>query len=113
MKNSQATAKNFKTRNSKDYPIKLLRLPYQYNATMICRLYGDLDSQKFKVSWVPLIHYIITFGSSFNWVDILSSTLAQKISVTKHMDLGKYPKIYISSHLKDMMCLVHAYPEMG
>jgi hypothetical protein len=73
----------------------------------------EMDAQKFKVSWVPLIHYITTSRSSFNWDDILSSTLTQAISATKHMAPRKYPIFHMSSYLLDIMCLVHAYLEMG
>jgi hypothetical protein len=66
MKSWWLQGKKFKTRASDDYPINLLSLPYQYVMAMICRVYGELDAQKLKVSWVLVIHYITTSRLSFN-----------------------------------------------
>jgi len=103
----------FKTRASYDYLTNLLRPPYQYAVGILCRLYGEFDAKKIRVSWVPLIHYITIVGSIFNWEEILSSMLAHAISAVKHMAPGKYPSFYMTSYLLDVMCLIHTYPKMG
>jgi hypothetical protein len=113
MNNRWVLGKKFKTRASDDYPTNLLRPPYQYVVVMLCKLYGDPDAQKFKVSLVHLIHSITTTGSIFTWADILTSTLAEAISTTKHMALEKHPSFHMASYLLNIMCVICAYPRMG
>jgi hypothetical protein len=75
--------KSFKIRPSGEYPTSLLRTLYQYVVAMLCRLYGEHDASKFMLSLVPLIYYIVDIGSSFNWDDILSTSLEDSIRAAK------------------------------
>jgi hypothetical protein len=89
MRNWWVPGKNFKIGSSDDYSKLFLRTPYQCVVAMLYRLYGEVDAQKFRVSWVPLIHSITTTKSIFNWEVILSSTLEEVISSMKHMNKNK------------------------
>jgi hypothetical protein len=80
---------------------------------MICRCYGELDAQKFKMSWVPLIYYIIVIGSTFSWDNILSFVLGGSTCNNKAQLQGSFLIFHMSSYLLDVMCVVHAYPQMG
>jgi hypothetical protein len=59
-------SKHFKTITLNEYHTISLRLPYQYVVAMVCRLYGELYSYNFKITRVPLIHYITLSRASFN-----------------------------------------------
>ena len=41
---------------------------------MLNRLYGQTDFQYSKLKWFPILHSIISKGTLFNWVDILSTS---------------------------------------
>jgi hypothetical protein len=47
---------SFKIIADKIYPIPRLKKPPMLVAIMLCHLYGENDSFKFKLGWVPLIH---------------------------------------------------------
>jgi hypothetical protein len=105
--------KTFNLRPSGEYPTTSLRTPYQYIVVMLCRLYGEQDASKFTLSLMPLIYYCVDEGSSFNWVDILSTTLTESITVVKETSPGQFPSFHMSSYLLDIMCVRHQYPKMG
>jgi hypothetical protein len=67
--------KVFKSRWSREYPTNLLQTPYQYEVAMLCRIYGEPDAQRFMITWVPLKYYVVDVRSTFNWDEILSSSL--------------------------------------
>lgn len=75
--------KTFKSRPSSEYPNNLLKTPYQYVVFMLCRLYGKPDASKFLITWVPLIYYVVDVGSTFNWVNILSTSLEEALRIAK------------------------------
>jgi hypothetical protein len=51
---------SFKVIGDKVYPIPRLNKSPMLVAIMLCLLYGEKDSSKFKLSWVPLIHQVLT-----------------------------------------------------
>jgi hypothetical protein len=97
--------KHFKTRNLNEYLTNALRFPYQYDVAMVCKLYGEPNGHKFKITWVPLIHYVTFAGSSFNWEYIISSTVIEAIVVFQHMDLGNFPSFHMSYYILDITCV--------
>jgi hypothetical protein len=62
---------------------------------------------------VPLIYYITDVGSSFNWDDILSTTLEYSLKAAKEITPDEFPSFHKSSYLLEMVCVFHQYPEMG
>jgi hypothetical protein len=102
MKSWYKLSKHFKTGSSNDYPIYSL----QYVVATLCRIYEERDAHKFKILWVPLIHYVISSRSSFNLANILSSRKTR-------YHHGKFPNFHMSSYLLDMMCVMHAYRGPG
>jgi hypothetical protein len=80
---------------------------------MLCRLYGELDAQKFRMTWVPLLYYVADVGSTFNWVDILSSSLEEALKVGKNITPREFLSFHMSSYLLDVMCICHSFPQMG
>jgi hypothetical protein len=104
--------KLFKSMPSSEYPNNLFRMPYQYVVVMIYRLYGVPDASKLPMTWVPLIYYIVDVELTFNWSDILSTSLEEAIRTVKTTVPGKFPSFHMSSYLLDMVCIFHAYPQM-
>jgi hypothetical protein len=49
-----------------EYPTNLLKMPYQYAVAMLCILYEESDAQRSRITWVPLLYYVIGVGSYFN-----------------------------------------------
>jgi hypothetical protein len=39
--------------------------------------------------------------------------LTQALSTAKHTAPGKYPSLHMACYLLDVMCVIHAYVEMG
>jgi hypothetical protein len=74
-----------------------------------------MGSKMLLNSLVPnaLIYYYVDEGSSFNWDDILSTSLAESITVVKETEPGKFPSFHMASYLLDIMCICHQYPKMG
>jgi hypothetical protein len=64
--------------SDKVYSIQSLKKLQMLVAIMLCRLYGENDSLKFKLGWVPLIHQTLE-GKIFNWAHILSQTFNKKL----------------------------------
>jgi hypothetical protein len=60
---------------NKIYHVPRLKKSPMLVATMIYRLYGEKDSFKFKLSWVPLIHQVLK-GEVFNWAHIFSTNIS-------------------------------------
>jgi hypothetical protein len=77
----------FKIISDKIYPIQKLKKPPMLVATMLCRLYGEKDSLKFKLGWVPLIHQILK-GKIFNWAHILSANIQQEVKKSQEAPPG-------------------------
>jgi hypothetical protein len=67
--------KKFKLRPRGGYPTTMLRRPYQYMVSMLCRIYGEQYASQLSLSYMPLIYYCVDEGLSFKWDDILSSNL--------------------------------------
>ena len=52
--------------------------PHSFATTMLCRLFGKLDSTKFSPEWLPLIDAAVN-TTVMNWAQILSDNLARTI----------------------------------
>jgi len=45
----------------------------------MCWIYGEKDTKVLWASWVPLLFQVISKGTVFNWVSILSKNINQAI----------------------------------
>ena len=61
------------------YPTSLFREPFSLLAAMFCRLYGEANCTFFKAKWIPTAQHILLTSESFNWAQILSVNLQEKI----------------------------------
>ena len=66
---------------------------------MLARVFRRKDASSFPEKWIPIIHQVITHGSTLNWGDIISSNLDIQLKKTH-----KEHKFYMSSYLLDVMC---------
>ena len=82
----------------------MLMTPYQMLDTMLCKLYGLVDSSLFGLSQVPLMSVIFEKGFIFNWVKILSSNLTQEIRACREAPQDKPTRFLMSNYLFDMVC---------
>jgi len=97
------------------YYLASLSGPFCYVVVMICRLFGSLNTQKFKVEWVPFIQV----ASNYEIMDcatILSNNIASKIleyrqnhSVSERI----VPTFYMSAYIMDAICFYFDFPSMG
>jgi len=69
----------FKYDKSSMYDIASLANPYNYAATMLCRLYGPPNNTKFSIEWIPLIDPCVN-SHIMNWPSILSDNLDTTIT---------------------------------
>jgi hypothetical protein len=76
---------------------------------MLCRLYGENDSSKFKLSWVPLIHQVLK-EEVFNWAHILSANIKQEVKKYQEAPLGYCPGFFMSGYLIDVVCAITPFP---
>ena len=60
------------------YSIGSLTSPYCFAATMLCRLFGKPDINKFSSEWLPLLDATIN-ATIMDWAKILSDNLATAI----------------------------------
>ena len=74
----------------------------------MARIFGKKYASSFPNKWNPIIHHVITYGSTLNWGDIISSNL--------DIQLKKVPNehhFYMSSYLLDVMFASQEYPSLG
>jgi hypothetical protein len=76
---------------------------------MLCHLYGEKYSFKFKLSWVPLIHQVLT-GNIFNWAHILSANVKQEVQKSQEAPPGYCPGFFMYAYLVDVVCAVTPFP---
>jgi hypothetical protein len=104
---------SFKIMGDKMYLVPRLKKSPMLVAIMLCHLYGEKNSTKFKLSWVPLIHQVLT-RKVFNWSHILSANIKQEVQKVS----GSPSRIYclgffMSSYLVDVVCVVTPFPLLG
>ena len=67
--------KNFRTRPTREYDTTSLITPYRFIALMLNRIFERAHGKRFKLEWVPIIFYVATQGTVFNWENIVSNSL--------------------------------------
>jgi hypothetical protein len=78
---------------------------------MLCRLYGENDSQKFKLGWVPLLHQVHK-GKIFNWAHILSTNIQQAVKKSQEAPPRFCQGFFMSGYLIDVVCAKTHFPMM-
>ena len=74
--------KNSCTRPSGEYKTSSPRTPYRLIALMLNQIFGRANGKNFKIGWVPVIFFVATQGTIFNWANIVSNNLSAYISET-------------------------------
>jgi hypothetical protein len=69
------------------YLVLRLKKPSKLIAIILCHLYGEKDSSKFKLSWVPLIHQVLK-EEVFNLAHIISANIKQEVKKSQESPLG-------------------------
>ena len=74
--------KNLCIRPSGEYKTSTIHTPYRLIALMLNKIFGRENGRSFKIGWAPVIFFVATQVTIFNWVNILSNTLSTCISAT-------------------------------
>ena len=82
VKRMMIPGKNLQTRPQGEYDIATLRTPYRFIALMLNKIFGRAHGKSFKLGWVPIIFYVATQGTIFNWENIMSNSLSACIAST-------------------------------
>ena len=80
VKRMMILGKNFRTRPSGEYETTSLRTPYRLIALMLNWIFGRANGNNFKIGWAPVIFFVATQGTIFNWANIVSNSLSACIS---------------------------------
>ena len=97
--------KLFRHRVTEDYDTATLRPPYRFIALMLNRIFGRANGKLFKFEWIPLMFYVATEGTIFNWSGLVSSSLSSCIAAAKGGVQQRKSEFYMSSILIDcIMC---------
>ena len=100
----------FRMKPSREYETANLRTPYRLLALMLNWIFGRANGKIYKISWVPLIYFVATKGSIFNWADIIANSLSSCISATLEGLMQRKSKFYMSSFLIDFIVCTHQFP---
>ena len=80
VKRMMVLGKNSQARPSGEYDTATLRTPYSFIALMLNRIFGRAHRRSYKLGWVPIIFYVATEGTVFNWENIVSNSLSACIA---------------------------------
>jgi len=81
---------SFKVIGEKIYHVTKLKKSQMLVFIMLCRLYGEKNPSRFKLSWVPIIRQVLV-GNIFNWAHILSTNLKQEVKKSQRFPPGYFP----------------------
>ena len=105
--------KQFHTKPSGEYEMANLHIPYQFLALMLNRSFGWANGKIYKISWVPLIYFVATKGTIFNWADIIENSLHSCISAALGGLTQRKSEFYMSSFLIDCILCTHQFPTLN
>lgn len=97
------------------YPIASLVNPYNFEAVMLCRLYGLPDNIKFSIDWLPLIDSCVN-SHIMNWATILSENLAKAINEYRQIrdsSSKPVPQFFTSAYILDAIYFSTNFSIMG
>ena len=110
LKRMLLTGKHFRTRAMGEYDIASLRAPYRFIALMHNRIFGRAHGKSFKLEWIPIIFYVATQETIFNWANIVSNSLSACMASTLGGVSQKSSKFYMSSILVDCILCNQPFP---
>ena len=93
--------RNFRTRPTGEYDTASLRTPYRFIALMLNRIFGRAHGKSFKLEWMPIIFYVATQGTIFNWANIVSNSLSACMASALGGVSQKRSEFYMSAILID------------
>ena len=76
LKRMLLSGRHFRTRPMEEYDTASVRALYRFIALMLDRIFGRAHGRSFKLEWVPIIFYVATQGTIFNWANIVSNSLS-------------------------------------
>ena len=82
VKKMMISGKKICTRPYREYETSTLHTPYRFIALMLNRIFQRENGKGFKIGWVPVIFFVTTQGTIFNWENIVSNSLSSCISAT-------------------------------
>ena len=112
VKRMMIPGKSFCTRPSREYETASLRTPYRLIALMLNKIFGRVNGKNFKLSWVPVIFFVATQGTIFNWENIVSNSLYLCISEALGGVSQKKSKFYMSLVLIDCILCTQPFPAL-
>ena len=110
VKRMMIPGKNFRTRPSGEYDTSTLRAPYKFIALMLNRIFGRAHQKIFKIEWIPVIYFVATQGTIFNWSNIVSNSLSACISVALGGVSQKRSDFWMSSIMIDCIMCTQSFP---
>ena len=108
VKKMMIAGKNFRPRPSGEYETSTLCTPYRFIALMLNKFFGRDNGKSFKMGLIPVIYFVATQGTIFNWASIVSNSLSTCISAALGGVSQKKSKFYMSSILID--CILCTWP---
>ena len=112
VKRMMILGRNFRTRPSGEYDTSTLWTPYRFIALMLNRIFGRAHEKRFKIGWIPIIFYVATQGTIFNWSNIVSNSLSACISTSLGGVSQKKSEFYMSSILIDCILCTQSFPAL-
>ena len=79
---------------------------------MLNRIFGRAHRKSFKLGWIPIIFYVATQGTIFNWENIVSNSLSSCISSALGGVSQKKSEFYMSSIFVDCILCTHFFPSL-
>ena len=77
-------------------------------AILLDRVFRRKDASSFLESWIPIIHQVITSGSTLNWGELISSSLDLQLKKSQ-----KERQFFMSSYLLDLIYASGGCPSLG
>ena len=112
VKRMMVPGNNFCTRPSREYETTNLFTPYTLIALMLNRIFGRANGKNYELNWVPVIFFVATQGTIFNWDNIVSNSLSSCISATLGVVSQKKSEFYMSSFFIDCIMCTQSFPAL-
>ena len=102
--------KHFRTRPMGEYDTASLRAPYRFIALMLNRIFERAHGKSFKLEWMPIIFYVSTQGTIFNWANIVSNSLSACMASALGGVSQKRSEFYMTSILVECIPCNQTFP---